>query len=93
VFVDDDDDNDYDDDDDDDDYDDDDDDDDYDDNHDDDLILQLQTLIKVSEEDTIRELLDRVRAKMAIGHDEVLKIAVEGPAAFQPGQEEKVLHM
>ena len=69
------------------------DDDDDDDNHDDDLNSQLQTLIKVSEEDTIRGLLDRLRAKMAIGHDEVLKIAVEGPAAFQPGEEEKVLHM
>jgi len=42
------------------------------------------------QDDTIRGLLDQVRAKMAIGDDEVLKIAIEGPVPFQPGAEETV---
>ena len=57
------------------------------------IILQLPTPAKVSQEDTIRGLLDQVRAKMAIGEDEVLKIAIEGPVPFQPGAEETVMFM
>jgi hypothetical protein len=45
---------------------------------------------KILPDDTIRSIIEDVRAKMAIEEDEMLRIAIEGPIHFQPGLEELV---
>jgi hypothetical protein len=51
---------------------------------------QSSKTFKILPDDSIRGLIEQVRAKMAIDEDEILRVAIEGPIPFQPGLEELV---